>query len=151
VSRWAKSATTYASCASTTASSSFALSRGEARFSTSHRGSVSPWLDVEQWAPPPAILRRKTLARILSEIAEAAARAARQGGFDGPESHVSRIALALDAAGTREIAALLDETREAALRIEAASAGRQAARGAADPPPIVTQPALMHLRHADTN
>jgi DNA-binding transcriptional ArsR family regulator len=112
-----------------------------------YRGKATPWLDDEQWAQLPATFRRKTLARILAEVLEAAARAGRQGGFDGPESHVSHIALAVDETGRAEIAALLDETREAALRIHAASAGRQAERGLGAPPPIATELALLHLRH----
>ncbi len=116
-----------------------------------YRGLVSPWLTDEQWAQLPATFRRKTVARILAEIFESAAQAGRQGGFDGPESHVSRIALAVDEAGRIEIAALLAETRQAALRIHAASAGRHAERGPEAPPPIVTELALLHLRHSDTN
>ena len=114
-----------------------------------YRGLVSPWLDDERSAQLPATLRGKTLARTLSEILEAAAGAGRQGGFDGPDSHVSRIELAVDEAGGLEIAALLNATREAALRIHAASAGRGAERGLDAPPPIATELALMHLREAD--
>jgi hypothetical protein len=50
-----------------------------------------------------------------------------------------------------EIAALLAETREAALRIHAASTGRQAERDPEAPPPIATELALIHLRQADTS
>jgi DNA-binding transcriptional ArsR family regulator len=116
-----------------------------------YRGRVSPWLNDEQWAKLPAAFRRKPPARILSEILVAAARAGRQGGFDGPESHVSRVELAVDEAGGLEIAALLDETRETVLGIQAASAGRYAERRPEAPPPIITELALMHLRHADTS
>jgi DNA-binding transcriptional ArsR family regulator len=116
-----------------------------------YRGRVSPWLTDEQWTQLPATFRRKTLARTLSEIREAAAQAGREGGFEGPESHVGRIALAVDDAGRIEIAALLAETREAALRIHAASAGRQAERGPEAPPPIATELALIHVRSAATD
>jgi hypothetical protein len=115
-----------------------------------YRGRVSPWLTDEQWAQLPATFRRKTHARLLSEILEAAARAARQGGFDGPEGHATRVALAVDEAGGIEIAALLDETREAALCIHAASVRRRAKRGSDAPPPIATELALIHLRQPDT-
>ncbi len=112
-----------------------------------YRAKVSPWLSNEQWSQLPATFRRKTLARTLSEILEAAAKAGGQGGFDGLESHASRVAL--DEAGRTEIAALLAETREAALRIHAASAGRRTARGPGTPAPIATELVLMHLREAD--
>ena len=63
---------------------------------------------------------------------------------------MSRVVLAVDEAGRDEIAALLDETREAALRINAASAARQAEQDPAAPPPITTELALTHLRQAKT-
>jgi DNA-binding transcriptional ArsR family regulator len=116
-----------------------------------YRATVCPWLDDEQWAQLPAAFRRKTLVLTLSETREAAAQAARRGGFDGPETHVSHVALAVDQTGRTEIAALLAETRAAALRIHAASAGRQAERGPEAPPSIATELALIHLRHADAN
>jgi predicted ArsR family transcriptional regulator len=114
-----------------------------------YRATVSPWLNDEQWAQLPANFRRRTFARTLSAILEAASTAGREGGFDGPEAHVSRIALAVDQQGRIEINALLAETLEAALRINAASASRQAARGAHVPRPIATDLAVMHLRRAD--
>jgi DNA-binding transcriptional ArsR family regulator len=116
-----------------------------------YRATVSPWLDEGQWARLPPAFRQQMLARTLSEILAAATRAAQQGGFDGPEAHAGRVALAVDETGRLEIVALLDHTREAALRIQAASARRQAERGPEDPPLIVTELALMHLRYADTN
>ena len=113
-----------------------------------YRAKVSPWLSEEQWSRLPAAFRQKTVARTLAEILEAAAEASLHGGFDGPETHVSRVALAVDEAGRAEIAALLAQTREAALRIQAASASRQAEPGPAVAPPILTELALIHLRQA---
>jgi DNA-binding transcriptional ArsR family regulator len=115
-----------------------------------YRATLSPWLDEQQWAQLPATFRREALLRTLSEILEAAAQAARRGGFDGPEAHVSRVALSVDEAGRAAISALLAETREAVLAIHHASAGRQAARGPDTGPPIETELALLHLRHDDT-
>jgi DNA-binding transcriptional ArsR family regulator len=116
-----------------------------------YRATVSPWLSDEQWAQLPATFRRQTLLHTLSEIRETAAQAAQQGGFDGPESHVSGAALTLDQPGRTAITALLAQTREAALAIHASSAGRQAERGPEGPPPIATELALLHFRHADTS
>jgi DNA-binding transcriptional ArsR family regulator len=113
-----------------------------------YRATVSPWLSEEQWTRLPVAIRPKTVARTLAEIAEAAAEAGERGGFDGPEAHVSRIVLAIDQAGRAEIAALLDETRAAALRINAASAARQAEQGPDAPAPVATELALIHLRQA---
>ena len=113
-----------------------------------YRATVSPWLSDEQWARVPTSFRQKTVARTLAEILEAATEASLHGGFGGPETHVSRLALAVDEAGRAEIAALLAQTREAALRIHAASASRQAEQGPAVPPPVATELALIHLRQA---
>jgi hypothetical protein len=114
-----------------------------------YRARVSPWLNDEQWVQLPATFRRKMLARTLSEILQAAARAGQEGGFDGPEAHATRVPLTVDQTGGIEIAALLSETLDAALRINAASASRQAERGPEVAPPILTELALIHLRHAD--
>jgi hypothetical protein len=116
-----------------------------------YRATVSPWLDEQQWAQLPATFRRQTLARTLSGVLEAAAHAAEQGGFDGPESRVSRVELTLDDTGRLAIAALLTQTLEAALRIHGASTGRQAERDPGAPPPIKTELALLHLRQAEPN
>jgi DNA-binding transcriptional ArsR family regulator len=115
-----------------------------------YRATVSPWLSDEQWARLPATFRVTSIARTLAEITEAATEAGEHGGFDGAEAHGSRLALAVDEAGRAEIAALLDETREAALRINAASAARRAAQSPAAAPPLATELALIHLRQAGT-
>jgi DNA-binding transcriptional ArsR family regulator len=116
-----------------------------------YRATVSPWLTDAQWAQLPPAFRRKTLTRTLSEILGAASEAGGQGGFDGPETHASRVALAVDEAGWTEISALLAETLDAALRIHAESAERQAEGGSEVAPPIVTELGLMHIRRADVN
>jgi DNA-binding transcriptional ArsR family regulator len=113
-----------------------------------YRATVSPWLSDEQWARLPPAFRHSTTAQTLAKTVEAAVEAGGRGAFDEPEGHVSRIALEVDEAGRDEIAALLDETREAALRIHAASVRRQAERGSDAPPPIATELALIHLRQA---
>jgi DNA-binding transcriptional ArsR family regulator len=114
-----------------------------------YRATVSPWLSDEQWARLPTAFRHRTIAQSLAKTVAAAAEAGERGAFDEPEGHVSRIVLEVDEAGRDEIAALLDETREAALRIHAASARRQAERGPEAPQPIATELALIHLRQAD--
>ena len=113
--------------------------------------TVEPWLVNEQLARLPAAFRRKTVGRTLWRIFEDASTASREGGFDAPETHVSRALLAVDEQGQAEITALLAETRAAALRIDAESAARQAGRGAHAPPAITTELALMHFRPAGSN
>src|SRR4051795_11684866 len=90
-----------------------------------YRATVRPWLDDEQWAALPRGFRARTLGRSLSEILEQAATASQEGGFDGPETHVGHVVLALDAAGMTEVRALLTATLEAARQVAVKSASRQ--------------------------
>lgn len=87
------------------------------------------------------------LSRTLSEIVEQASRASREGGFDGPEAHVSRVMLAVDPEGLTEITALLDETLDAVRRIAAESTRRRAKGGRQASSMIATEVAVIHLRH----
>jgi DNA-binding transcriptional ArsR family regulator len=115
-----------------------------------YRASVAgPWLDDEQWARLPASFRRNTLDRTLSTILDEASTASREGGFDGPETHVSHTRLAADEAGRMQIAALLSATLEAARRIHAESRIRHAASGPHAPPTIATELAILHLPRAE--
>ena len=113
-----------------------------------YRATMSPWLSDKQLARLPVAIPHKTVAGTLAEIAEAATEASERGGYDGPEAHVSRVVLAIVEAGRPEIAALLDETRAAALRINAASAAGQAEQGGEASSPVATELALTYLRQA---
>jgi DNA-binding transcriptional ArsR family regulator len=112
-----------------------------------YRATVSARLDDEQWAGLPAAFRREALSRTLSEIVERAATASREGGFDGPEAHVSRVVFTVDPKGLAQITALLDETLEAVRRIAAASSRGPARSGRLTSTMIATELAVMHLRH----
>jgi DNA-binding transcriptional ArsR family regulator len=112
-----------------------------------YRATASPWLDDQQWASLPAAIRRETLNRTLSAIIEQAATATRQGGFDGPEAHISHVNLTLDPQGLTQITALLDQTLEALQQI-AADCTRRHAKDTPHPPnTITTEIAVMHFRH----
>jgi len=113
-----------------------------------YRATARPWLNDEQWAGLPAGFRHATLSRTLSEILEQASMASTEGGFDGPEVHVSRVMLALDQEGSTEISSLLTETLETVRSIATKSANRRAERGPGTPPPtIATQLAILLFRH----
>ena len=114
-----------------------------------YRATMSPWIDDEQWAQLPVAVRRATLSRTLARMLDAATQASPQDDFDGPETHVSRVALILDDKGSTEIVALLANTLDTALRINAESADRRAQRDPGAPPPIATELALMHFRRGD--
>jgi DNA-binding transcriptional ArsR family regulator len=112
-----------------------------------YRATVPPWLDDEQWAGLPVGFRRETLIRTLAEIVAEASTASQEGGFDGPEAHVSRVSLAVDPEGLTELTTLLDETLEAVRRIAAESA-RRPAEGSDQPSTMIpTEVTVMHLRH----
>jgi len=115
-----------------------------------YRATARPGLDDEEWARLPSSVRRETLGRTLSEIFEAASKAGLEGGYDNSETHVRRITLALDEEARTELSALLAQTHDAALRIDADSASRHAQHGPGDPPAIASELWLMHLPHADT-
>jgi len=98
-----------------------------------YRATVCPWLSEEQWAGLPPAFRQKTVASTLAEIAKRRSRL--MGGATSTGLRPGQpVTLALDAAGRDEIAALLDETRTAALRTNTASAARQAEQRPWAPP-----------------
>src|SRR5215210_6032440 len=111
-----------------------------------YRATAEPWLDDDQWARLPAAFRRKTLGRTLSDILEGASAASRETGFDHPEATVTRLELELDEHGWSEVVKLLDDTCEAARRIESESRGRRGERGANGLEPIRTQLGILHFR-----
>ena len=113
-----------------------------------YRATARPGLDDEEWARLPSSVRRETLGRTLSEIFEEASKAGLEGGYDDSETHVRRIALAVDEQARTELSALLAQTHEAALRIQADSTSRHAQNG---PPAIASELWLVHFQHADTN
>jgi DNA-binding transcriptional ArsR family regulator len=114
-----------------------------------YRATAEPWLDDEQWARLPAAFRRKTLGRTLSEILEGASAASRETGFDHPEVKVDRLELELDDEAWSEIVKLLNDTHEAALRIQSASARRQEELGTNGGGPIRTELGILHFRRGD--
>ena len=114
-----------------------------------YRATAEPWLDDEQWARLPAAFRRKTLGRTLSEILEGASAASRETGFDHPEVKVDRIDLELDEQAWKDVVALLNETHEAALRIQSEAAARRES-GANGDGSIRTELGILHFRRGTT-
>jgi DNA-binding transcriptional ArsR family regulator len=114
-----------------------------------YKATAEPWLDDHQWARLPAAFRRKTLGRTLTEILESASSASRETGFDHPETTVNRLELELDDTGWSEVVKLLDETCDAALRIQSESRRRREEHGADGTDPIRTQLGLLHFRRGE--
>lgn len=112
-----------------------------------YRATARPWLDDEQWEQLAASVRRESRGHTLSAILEQASKASREHDFESPETHVSRIPLALDEQAMTELTALLTQTLEAARRLHAESTSRHAP----DAPPVTTSElAIIHFRPAET-
>jgi DNA-binding transcriptional ArsR family regulator len=114
-----------------------------------YRATAEPWLDNDQWARLPAAFRRKTLGRTLSDILEGASAASRETGFDHPEVMVDRVELQLDDEAWSEVVKLLNETHDAALRIQKESRRRQEERGTDGDQPIRTELGILHFRRGN--
>jgi DNA-binding transcriptional ArsR family regulator len=112
-----------------------------------YRATAQPWLDDKQWARLPAAFRRKTLGRTLSELLEAAGDASQTGSFDDPAAVVNHVSLALDEQGWKEVTKLLNDTAEAAVRIQSESQKRQGEPGAE----IRTELGILHFRRAESD
>ena len=110
-----------------------------------YRATAQPWLDDKQWARLPAAFRRKTLGRTLSELLQSAGDASQTGGFDHPEAVVNRIPLELDEQGWSDVVTLLNDTLEAALKIQGESQKRQGSEPGTE---IRTELGILHFRTA---
>jgi len=110
-----------------------------------YRATAQPWLDDKQWARLPAAFRRKTLGRTLSELLQSAGEASQEGGFDHPEAVVNRMPLDLDEQGFSDVVKLLNDTLEAALKIQSESQKRKSEPGAEV---IRTELGVLHFRRS---
>ena len=108
-----------------------------------YRATAQPWLDDMQWARLPAAFRRKTLGRTLSELLEAAGDASQTGGFDDAAAVVNHVPLVLDEQGWKDVTKLLNDTAEAAVRIQSESQKRSEPRAE-----IRTELGILHFRRA---
>jgi DNA-binding transcriptional ArsR family regulator len=110
-----------------------------------YRATVRPYLDDVQWSRLPASLRRQLTGQTLNEVWVDVHTAADAGGFDHPETHVSRSRLQLDEQGWREVTELLSDTLDRAFEIHAESAGRLTETGEE---PFETMLEMMHFGRA---
>jgi DNA-binding transcriptional ArsR family regulator len=113
-----------------------------------YRATAQPWLDDKQWARLPAAFRRKTLGRTLSELLEAAGDASHDGGFDSPETIVNRVPLELDEQGWSDVVKLLNDTLEAAMKIQSDNQKRHEGEPGAS---FRTELGLLHFRRTASN
>lgn len=84
-----------------------------------------PLISDSDWAQLPVALRRSLSDSTLSQIARDLKGAAKAGGFDRENIHVSRVALTLDEQGWDELSALLSDVVERARRLQEQSNRRR--------------------------
>jgi DNA-binding transcriptional ArsR family regulator len=84
-----------------------------------------PLISDDDWAQLPAALRRSLSDSTLSQIARDLKGAAKAGGFDRENIHVSRVALTLDEQGWDELSEMLSDVLERARRVQEQSNKRR--------------------------
>ena len=97
-----------------------------------------PLISDDDWAQLPAGLRRSLSDSTLSQIARDLRGAAKTGGFDRENIHVSRVALTLDEQAWDELSEMLSDVLERASRLqEQSNKRRNRSAGAAIPTALV--------------
>jgi DNA-binding transcriptional ArsR family regulator len=97
-----------------------------------------PLISDDDWAQLPVALRRSLSDSTLSQIAKDLKGAAKAGGFDRENIHVSRVALTLDDQGWDELSEMLSDVLERARRLqEQSNKRRKRSDGAAIPTALV--------------
>jgi DNA-binding transcriptional ArsR family regulator len=96
-----------------------------------YRAVVRPVFSDEDWAELPLSIRKSLAGAVLTEIADDMTAAANEGGFDRDEVHLNRTPLVLDQQGWQDLNERLQDVYEQALDIQAQSAARLQADGAA--------------------
>jgi DNA-binding transcriptional ArsR family regulator len=91
-----------------------------------YRAVMRPFFDDAAWAQIPVSTRRSLFDGELDRLWNDAVEAAKDGGFDQPQAHVSVTALDLDEQGFAEVARLLASVVDRALEIQAEAAARRA-------------------------
>src|ERR671932_822873 len=97
-----------------------------------------PLISDDDWVQLPVALRRSLSDSTLSDIARELKGAAKAGGFDRENIHVSRVALTLDDPGWDELSEMLSDVLERARRLqEQSNKRRKRSDGAAIPTALV--------------
>jgi DNA-binding transcriptional ArsR family regulator len=96
-----------------------------------YRALTPPFLDDDEWAQLPVMLRRGLAAQTFRRIVREAADSGPKGGFDAPGAHVARLILDLDDRGWRELSDAVLALLKRAQTIQERSDTRSQARGGA--------------------
>ena len=84
-----------------------------------YKANSRAMLDNEQWARLPKSARRQLSGQTLDQIWSHVRRAIKKSGFDRDDVHVSFTTFELDEQGYADMVALVDETLERAMGIQA--------------------------------
>jgi DNA-binding transcriptional ArsR family regulator len=98
-----------------------------------YRAVALPFLSENHWAQLPVVLRRGLTAQLFRRVFTEASEAGAEGGFDPPGAAITRVLLALDDRGWRELSEALSRVLDEAQAIQERSDARAGApSGAAD-------------------
>jgi DNA-binding transcriptional ArsR family regulator len=109
-----------------------------------YRATARPYLDDEHWAQLPLSLRRALFDASLQKAWEHVVEAAKDGGLDDPETHLSWTPLDLDRRGYADMIELLAQTLDRALEIQSEAAGRMAEQSPAAQETERTELTILH-------
>jgi DNA-binding MarR family transcriptional regulator len=109
-----------------------------------YKANSRAMLDNEHWARLPKSARRQLFGQTLDAIWSHVRRAIKHEGFDRDDVHVSFTTFDLDDRGYADMVALVDETLERSLAIQAEVMGRRA-EGAGDGSAVKTELVLLHF------
>jgi DNA-binding transcriptional ArsR family regulator len=112
-----------------------------------YRALQRPVFSDSDLANMPITVRRAAFDRAIRRSLEDIHRAGEAGGFDHHETHVSRTTLALDEDGWSKVSALLVETYERVLEIQAESAAHMLEVDEQDRRPVNSEMIIMHFRN----
>lgn len=96
-----------------------------------YTATARPRITDEAWGAVPTVVKQATIGAALDQIGTYVSAAAGAGGFDAPESHLTRSPVTVDAEGWRALARELDAMTERirAIEVESEERIRAAATG----------------------
>jgi DNA-binding transcriptional ArsR family regulator len=107
-----------------------------------YRALERPFFRDQDWIKLPANTRRQLFDAVLRKLASDLEIAAKTGGFDRPDTHVSRTPIMLDEQGWTDVVKTLEAALDRVLEIQAEAANRMAS-GADDA--VASTVGIMHF------
>lgn len=113
-----------------------------------YRAIARPYFEDDHWAELPLSVRQEMFSENLQQMWDHVAAAAKAGGLDHPQTHVSWMTLDLDPEGYEEVVGLLGQTLDRVLEIQAESAGRLAGQAEAEGQTERTELGMLHYHRS---